>query len=341
MLGWVAERHLDGGEHLAAGQHRISRHAHQRARPRAAALWRRQAQPGALRRRVRRTSPRLAASGHRRSLSGRSTCSPRRVHARCEPARIIGSVFYRPHVPGRQRTGRSSLPPLVADRFGHVIPLWVGLGPILARSRAADDARANDAGVPAVLPSILGGRSKTPGVAAAAALARTASRRRGFANGSRRCSRRGFRCLTDLAACHDAFRVRCWVWGLLARGVGRACQPPAGSVASIMSKTPRGRPAAPRRAPPRPVPVAARLLVPLCAERAGWARRLSRYRERKIPSGSYRATSRSLTPTAWQELPGRRCAARRSPCSVFIGQDPKLTRAAVRLAATEVRSERD
>jgi peptidoglycan-N-acetylglucosamine deacetylase len=164
VLGWVAERHPTLVADILAAGHDIGSHghAHQRAYDLGAAAFAAD---------VRRSLSALRAAGAANvtafrapewSINDRSLWALDVLaregftrDASMAPVKIVGNVDYprRPHVRATADGPILELPPLVADRFGHVIPLGWGWG--LRMSSPArvlrTIARANDAGVPAVL----------------------------------------------------------------------------------------------------------------------------------------------------------------------------------------------
>ncbi|MGH9373787.1 MAG: polysaccharide deacetylase family protein [Vicinamibacterales bacterium] len=164
VLGWVAERYPGlVGEILAAG-HEIGSHGHHHER--AYDLGR----SGFLED-VRRSRQALHAAGASEvtafrapewSINDRSLWALELLaregftrDASMAPVRIVGSVIY-PRQPHVRETGAGPIlefPPLVADRFGQVMPLGWGWGFRMSSPARVlrGIERANDAGRPAVL----------------------------------------------------------------------------------------------------------------------------------------------------------------------------------------------
>jgi peptidoglycan-N-acetylglucosamine deacetylase len=164
VLGWVAERHPTLVADILAAGHDIGSHghAHQRAYDLGAAAFAAD---------IRRSLSALRAAGAANvtafrapewSINDRSLWALDVLaregftrDASMAPVKIVGNVDYprQPHVRATAAGPILELPPLVADRFGHVMPLGWGWG---LRMSSPDRvlrtiARANDAGVPAVM----------------------------------------------------------------------------------------------------------------------------------------------------------------------------------------------
>ena len=163
VVGWVAERRPRLVAEIAAAGHQVGSHGflHQRAYDLGEAGFRED---------LRRSVAALAA------VTGRPTCfrAPEwsindrslwaldvlsaeefAIDSSMAPLRIVGSLEY-PRTPHVRRTAAGSIvevPPLVADRFGHVIPLGWGWGLRMSAPRTVLSAieRANEAGAAAVV----------------------------------------------------------------------------------------------------------------------------------------------------------------------------------------------
>jgi polysaccharide deacetylase family protein (PEP-CTERM system associated) len=164
VLGWVAERHPELVAEIVERGHEIGSHGHAHAR--AYDLG-----PAAFVEDVRRSVRALGAAGATEvtvfrapewSINDRAPWGLDalvregfRADASMAPVRMVGSVCYprRPHVRRTEAGSILELPPLVADRFGQVMPIGWGWG--LRMSSAARVLRAiehvNASGAPAVL----------------------------------------------------------------------------------------------------------------------------------------------------------------------------------------------
>jgi polysaccharide deacetylase family protein (PEP-CTERM system associated) len=164
VVGWIAERHPRLLEDVRSAGHEIGSHSY--GHQRAYALG-----PDAFRDDFRRSVRALAASGgapitmfrapewsiNDRSLWALDTLVEEGVEidASMAPLRIVGAVAY-PRYPHRRQTAAGPIievPPLVADRFGQVMPMGWGWGLRMSSPRRvlrAIDA-ANRSGLPAVL----------------------------------------------------------------------------------------------------------------------------------------------------------------------------------------------
>jgi peptidoglycan-N-acetylglucosamine deacetylase len=163
VVGWVAERHPALMAEIAAAGHQVGSHGflHQRAYDLGEAGFRED---------LRRSVVAISA------VTGRPTCfrAPEwsindrsrwaldvlsaegfAIDASMAPLKIVGSLAY-PRTPHLRRTAAGSIvevPPLVADRFGQVMPLGWGWGLRMSAPRTVLSAieRANQAGAPAVV----------------------------------------------------------------------------------------------------------------------------------------------------------------------------------------------
>jgi len=164
VVGWVAERHPELVAEIAAAGHEIGSHGH---------LHRRvyELQPEVFRDDIRRSVSTLTAAGasgvgafrapewsiNDRSLWALDILASEgfAVDASMAPVRLVGNVAY-PRRPHRRATACGSIlevPPLVADRFGQVMPLGWGWGLRMSspgRVLTVLEA-ANQAGTPGVL----------------------------------------------------------------------------------------------------------------------------------------------------------------------------------------------
>jgi polysaccharide deacetylase family protein (PEP-CTERM system associated) len=164
VLGWVAERHPDLVTEIQAAGHDIGTHGHRHCR-----VYDLDEQ--GFVRDLRESLSVLAAAGAARvaafrapewSINDRSLWALEllvregiTVDASMAPLRIVGRIDY-PRGPHTRETPSGPIvevPPLVADRFGHVMPLGWGWGLRMSSPRRVlrtIDA-ANRAGQPAVL----------------------------------------------------------------------------------------------------------------------------------------------------------------------------------------------
>ena len=164
IVGWVAERYPALVTDIVAAGHEVGSHGH---------LHRRvyELQPVTFRDDIRRSVAALTAAGapdvrafrapewsiNDRSLWGLDILAAEgfSVDASMAPVKLVGSVSY-PRAPHARSTASGSLlevPPLVADRFGQVMPLGWGWGLRMSSPRrvlAALEA-AHRAGMPGVL----------------------------------------------------------------------------------------------------------------------------------------------------------------------------------------------
>lgn len=164
VLGWIAERHPGLVEEIRRAGHEIGSHGHlhERAydlgptrfladfRRGAAALTAAGAGPVTVYR-----APEWSINDRSLWALGLLAREGVRLDASMAPLRIVGSVGY-PRVPHVTQTDAGALlecPPLVADRFGQVMPLGWGWGLRMTRPartlRAID--RANQRGAPTVI----------------------------------------------------------------------------------------------------------------------------------------------------------------------------------------------
>jgi polysaccharide deacetylase family protein (PEP-CTERM system associated) len=163
VVGWVAERAPRLVTEIAAAGHEVGSHGylHQRAYDLGAAGFRED---------LRRSVVALEAAGARPtsfrapewSINDRSLWALDAlgdggfaIDASMAPLRIVGSLAY-PRAPHVRKAGSGSIveaPPLVADRFGQVMPLGWGWGLRMSAPRTVLRAieKENQAGVPAVL----------------------------------------------------------------------------------------------------------------------------------------------------------------------------------------------
>jgi polysaccharide deacetylase family protein (PEP-CTERM system associated) len=164
VVGWVAERHPELVAEIVAAGHEVGSHGH---------LHRRvyELQPETFRDDIRRSVAALQSAGaagvrafrapewsiNDRSLWALEVLAAEgfTVDASMAPLKLVGSVSY-PRTPHARATASGpilEIPPLVADRFGQVMPLGWGWGLRMSSPRrvlAALDA-ANRSGVPGVL----------------------------------------------------------------------------------------------------------------------------------------------------------------------------------------------
>jgi polysaccharide deacetylase family protein (PEP-CTERM system associated) len=164
VVGWVAERYPRLVERILAAGHEIGSHGH---------LHRRafEMSPGEFRHDVEQSLRALSAAGAANVRCFRApewSINPQSLWALDElaacgialdgsmaPLKLVGSVAF-PRVPHRRTTSAGTvveMPPLVADRFGHVMPMGWGWGLRMsapARVRRSIEA-ANQDGCPAVL----------------------------------------------------------------------------------------------------------------------------------------------------------------------------------------------
>lgn len=164
VLGWVAERHPDLVAEVRAAGHAIGSHGHTHTR-----IF--ELTPGAFAEELDSSRRALAAAGVETVTAFRApewslntrvpwafdtlAAAGFTVDASMAPLRIVGRVDY-PRVPHIRRLGDAAIvevPPFVADRYGHVMPMGWGWG--LRMSGPARIARtierANRDGRPAVL----------------------------------------------------------------------------------------------------------------------------------------------------------------------------------------------
>jgi polysaccharide deacetylase family protein (PEP-CTERM system associated) len=164
VLGWIAERHPQLVADIRAAGHEIGSHGY----------WHRRAYelgPAAFAEDLRLSLTALAQAEVPRvnafrapewSINDRSLWAldalARQgvtVDASMAPVKIVGRVDYprHPHVRHTLAGAITEMPPLVADRFGHVMPLGWGWGLRMSAPATVlrEIARANAAGRPAVL----------------------------------------------------------------------------------------------------------------------------------------------------------------------------------------------
>jgi polysaccharide deacetylase family protein (PEP-CTERM system associated) len=164
VLGWVAERHSQLVQDIRAAGHEIGSHGHLHAR-----VY--ELGPAAFVDDLRRSVAALAGAGAARvsafrapewSINDRSLWALEllvregfTLDASMAPVKLVGSVSYprRPHVRQTAAGPILEVPPLVADRFGQVMPLGWGWGlRMSSSSRVLRRIEAvNRAGAPAVL----------------------------------------------------------------------------------------------------------------------------------------------------------------------------------------------
>ena len=163
VVGWVAERVPRLVAEIAAAGHQVGSHGylHERAYDLGAAGFRDD---------LRRSVAAIEAAGVRPacfrapewSINDRSlwalealAAAGFAVDASMAPLRLVGSVAYprTPHVRTTPAGTIVEVPPLVADRFGQVMPLGWGWGLRMSAPRTVLAAieQANQAGAPAVL----------------------------------------------------------------------------------------------------------------------------------------------------------------------------------------------
>jgi polysaccharide deacetylase family protein (PEP-CTERM system associated) len=164
IVGWIAERYPRLVADVRAAGHEIGSHGYLHQRVYALG-------PHAFREDFRRSVRALAAAGAAPttmfrapewSINGRSLWALGtlveegvEIDASMAPLRIVGAVTY-PRYPHRRQTVAGSIievPPLVADRFGQVIPMGWGWGLRMSSPRRVLGAieAANRSGLPAVL----------------------------------------------------------------------------------------------------------------------------------------------------------------------------------------------
>jgi peptidoglycan-N-acetylglucosamine deacetylase len=164
VLGWVADRYPDVVTDILAAGHEVGSHgyAHERAYDLGTDRF---AEDVSRSLRALRSAGAGNATSFRApewSINDRSLWALDVLaragftrDASMAPLRVVGRIDYprHPHVRLTEAGGILELPPLVADRFGHVIPLGWGWG--LRMSSPASVLRAiqqsNDAGTPAVV----------------------------------------------------------------------------------------------------------------------------------------------------------------------------------------------
>jgi polysaccharide deacetylase family protein (PEP-CTERM system associated) len=164
VVGWVAERHPRLVEEVLAAGHDIGSHGY--AHERAYDLG-----PERFRSDLRASVKALEAIGRPRvtrfrapewSVNGRSGWAlPVLVEegfthdASMAPLRLVGDLAYPryPHIRQTPAGPITELPPLVADRFGHVMPMGWGWGLRMSSPRRVLNTieTSNRAGIPAVL----------------------------------------------------------------------------------------------------------------------------------------------------------------------------------------------
>lgn len=164
VVGWVAERHPRLIEQIRSAGHEIGSHgyAHERAYDLGPARFREdlRSSVGALR--AAGCPPVRAFRAPEWSINDASLWALDvlaeegfGIDASMAPLRIVGSVRYcrHPHVRRTSAADIVEVPPLVADRFGQVMPMGWGWGLRMSSPRRVlrTIAAANDAGVPAVL----------------------------------------------------------------------------------------------------------------------------------------------------------------------------------------------
>jgi polysaccharide deacetylase family protein (PEP-CTERM system associated) len=164
VLGWVADRHPELVGEIRAAGHEIGSHGHAHAR-----VY--ELDVDAFVADLRRSVHAIEAAGGSRvrifrapewSINDRSLWAlPLLVRegfhtdASMAPLRIVGRVSY-PRHPHVRRTAEGAIlevPPFVADRFGHVMPMGWGWGLRMCSPRRVlrSIEAANEAGMPAVL----------------------------------------------------------------------------------------------------------------------------------------------------------------------------------------------
>jgi polysaccharide deacetylase family protein (PEP-CTERM system associated) len=164
VVGWIAARHPDLVAEIVAAGHEVGSHGHLHTR-----VY--DLDADGFRADLRRSVQALAAAGVPRvwsyrapewSINGRSlwaldvlASEGFAVDASMAPVKLVGDVTYsrEPHVRHTPSGSIVEVPPLVADRYGHVMPLGWGWGLRMSSParvlRSIDEA--NRAGVPSVL----------------------------------------------------------------------------------------------------------------------------------------------------------------------------------------------
>jgi polysaccharide deacetylase family protein (PEP-CTERM system associated) len=164
VVGWIAARHPELVADIVAAGHEVGSHGHLHTRAY-------DLDPASFRDDVRRSVAALAdagASGVRSyrapewSINGRSmwaldvlAAEGISVDASMAPVKLVGDITYprQPHVRQTSAGPIVEVPPLVADRYGHVMPLGWGWGLRMSSpSRVLRSIeQANTAGMPSVL----------------------------------------------------------------------------------------------------------------------------------------------------------------------------------------------
>jgi peptidoglycan-N-acetylglucosamine deacetylase len=163
VLGWVAERHPSLVQEILAAGHEVGSHGHSHVR-----VY--ELNPDAFVADLRQSVKALRAAGVERlagyrapewSINDRSLWALEALvregvslDASMAPLRLVGRVDY-PRRPHRRETAAGTIvetPPLVADRFGQVMPLGWGWGLRMSSPRQVLDCveATNRAGLPAV-----------------------------------------------------------------------------------------------------------------------------------------------------------------------------------------------
>ena len=164
VVGWIADRHPELVAEIVAAGHEVGSHGHLHQR-----VY--ELQPDTFREDLRRSVVALTAAGvpavrafrapewsiNDRSLWGLEVLASEgfAVDASMAPVKLVGNVAY-PRQPHSRPTGSGTIlevPPLVADRFGQVIPLGWGWGLRMSSPRRVLSAleTANRGGVQGVL----------------------------------------------------------------------------------------------------------------------------------------------------------------------------------------------
>jgi len=164
VLGWIAERHPRLVYDVHAAGHALASHGQSHTR-----VF--ELTPGALDAELARSRAALCAVTEQPITAFRApewSLNPRvpwafdrllaagyTLDASMAPLKIVGQIDY-PRVPHLRRVGAGTIvevPPFVADRYGHVMPMGWGWGLRMSRPArvAREIERANRAGRPAVL----------------------------------------------------------------------------------------------------------------------------------------------------------------------------------------------
>ncbi|MEO7271257.1 MAG: polysaccharide deacetylase family protein [Vicinamibacterales bacterium] len=164
VVGWIADRHPELVTEIVAAGHEVGSHGHRHQR-----VY--ELQPETFRDDIRQSVAALTAAGapgvrafrapewsiNDRSLWGLDVLAAEGflVDASMAPVKLVGSVSYRrePHARPTAAGSILEVPPLVADRFGQVMPLGWGWGLRMSSPRRVLSAleAANRAGAPGVL----------------------------------------------------------------------------------------------------------------------------------------------------------------------------------------------